>query len=208
MTSPARPPNTPCIDKNDDRGVSLPRQAPDREDEAVVLRIDRAPSPIGTVLIICNDKALCALEFAETDERVTRWLRRRFGTFDLRKTDNPLGISARLRAYFAGDLHAVDDIPVDNGGTKFQESVWTALRRIPPGTTMTYGALASRLGVPQANRAVGAANGQNPSSIVVPCHRLVGADGTLTGYSGGLERKRWLLAHEGAALPARHAVRR
>jgi methylated-DNA-[protein]-cysteine S-methyltransferase len=172
------------------------------------LLIDRIPSPIGTVLIICNDKALCALEFAETDERVTRWLRRRFGNFDLRKSENPLGISTRLRAYFAGDLHAVDEILVDNGGTKFQESVWTALRRIPPGTTMTYSELASHLGVPQANRAVGAANGQNPSSIVVPCHRLVGANGSLTGYSGGLERKRWLLAHEGAALPTRHAVRR
>jgi methylated-DNA-[protein]-cysteine S-methyltransferase len=207
MTSPARPRDS-LTGKNGGRHDSLPGQALGKIAKGKVLLIDRIPSPIGTVLVICNDKALCALEFADTDERMIRMLRRRFGAFELRKADNPLGISTRLRAYFAGDLHAVDDIPVDNGGTKFQESVWMALRRIPPGTTMTYGALASRLGVPQANRAAGAANGQNPSSIVVPCHRLVGANGSLTGYSGGLERKRWLLAHEGAALPVHRTVRR
>jgi methylated-DNA-[protein]-cysteine S-methyltransferase len=203
MTSPAKP-HVSLIGKNGRRRDSLPCGVGD----AKPLLIDRIPSPIGRVLIVIHDNALCALEFDEAQERMERSLRRRFGTFDLRNAGNPLGISARLRAYFAGDLHAIDDIPVDNGGTKFQESVWTALRHIPPGTTMTYGALASRLGIPQANRAVGAANGQNPSSIVVPCHRLVGADGTLTGYSGGIERKRWLLDHEGAALPARHNTAR
>uniref|UniRef100_UPI00313846C6 methylated-DNA--[protein]-cysteine S-methyltransferase n=1 Tax=Ferrovibrio terrae TaxID=2594003 RepID=UPI00313846C6 len=86
--------------------------------------------------------------------------------------------------------------------TSFQRKVWAALRKIPAGKTMTYGALAAQLGSPAAMRAVGAANGANPISVVVPCHRLVGANGTLIKYGGGLERKRWLLAHEGAAVAA------
>jgi methylated-DNA-[protein]-cysteine S-methyltransferase len=174
---------------------------------AKVLTIDRIGSPIGTVLIVCDDKALCALEFGDSDDRMTGSLRRRYGNFKLRSTDNPLGVSARLHAYFAGDLGAIDEVRVDNGGTPFQEKVWAALRAIPPGTTMTYGGLAARLGAPKANRAVGAANGQNPNSIVVPCHRLVGADGTLTGYGGGIERKRWLIEHEGAPMPTRRTAR-
>lgn len=174
---------------------------------AKALAIDRVDSPIGVVLIVCDDKALCALEFDETDERMARSLRRRYDTFNLRPADNPLGISARVRAYFSGDVRALDDVPVDNGGTPFQERVWAALRRIPPGTTMTYGKLAALLGAAKASRAVGAANGQNPNSIVVPCHRLVGADGTLTGYGGGLDRKRWLIEHERGGLPTRTARR-
>ena len=93
------------------------------------------------------------------------------------------------------------DIPWAAAGTPFQQQVWAALTGIEPGTTTTYGALAASIGRPRAVRAVGAANGRNPIAIVVPCHRLVGADGTLTGYGGGLERKRWLLAHEGVDLP-------
>lgn len=176
--------------------------------EPKALTIDRIGSPIGTVLIVCDERALCALEFDETDDRMTRSLRRRYGEFTLHPADNPLGVSARLRAYFTGDLHAIDAVHVDNGGTPFQEKVWAALRKIPPGTTMTYGALAARLDAPKANRAVGAANGQNPNSIVVPCHRLVGAEGTLTGYGGGLDRKRWLIEHEGATMPTRRATDR
>ncbi|HEX7389242.1 MAG TPA: methylated-DNA--[protein]-cysteine S-methyltransferase, partial [Acidiphilium sp.] len=106
------------------------------------------------------------------------------------------GVRDRLNAYFAGDLAAVDTITVRAAGTGFQHRVWTALRTIPPGTTTSYGELAARLGVPKASRAVGLANGANPISIVVPCHRVIGADGRLTGYGGGIERKAWLLDHE------------
>ncbi|MCJ7437845.1 MAG: methylated-DNA--[protein]-cysteine S-methyltransferase [Acidimicrobiia bacterium] len=116
--------------------------------------------------------------------------------------DDPSGILERLRAYFAGNLAAVAEIPVRfDRGTVFQREVWTALQDIPVGETISYAELARRVGRPQAFRAVGSANGQNPIGIVVPCHRVIAADGTLGGYAGGLDRKRWLLAHEGA-MPA------
>jgi methylated-DNA-[protein]-cysteine S-methyltransferase len=109
------------------------------------------------------------------------------------------GIPGALRAYFAGDLGAIDQVPVQfDRGTPFQRDVWSALRAIPVGETISYAELARRVGRPSAFRAVGAANGQNPVGVVVPCHRVIASDGTLGGYGGGLERKRWLLAHEGA----------
>ena len=111
-----------------------------------------------------------------------------------------LGVDGRIEAYLAGDLHALDEIKVNPGGTEFQQTVWSALREIPAGTTQTYGQLAASIGRPSAPRAVGLANGQNPVSIVIPCHRLIGSNGALTGYAGGLDRKRWLLRHEGALL--------
>jgi O-6-methylguanine DNA methyltransferase len=112
----------------------------------------------------------------------------------------PAAIAAALDGYFAGDLTAVDAVPVATGGTEFQKSVWAALRSIPAGETRGYGALAAAIGKPGAARAVGLANGMNPIGIVVPCHRVIGASGALTGYAGGVERKRWLLAHEGRGL--------
>jgi methylated-DNA-[protein]-cysteine S-methyltransferase len=112
------------------------------------------------------------------------------------QTRNPSGISAILKRYFAGDMHALDTIKTDARGTDFQQACWRALRKLPAGTTSTYGAMAKRLGKPAAMRAVGLANGANPIAIVVPCHRLVGSDGSLTGYGGGLARKRWLIDHE------------
>jgi methylated-DNA-[protein]-cysteine S-methyltransferase len=99
----------------------------------------------------------------------------------------------------AGHTAVLDSLEVETAGTPFQRTVWHALREIPAGATMSYGALAKRIGRPSAVRAVGLANGANPIGIVVPCHRVVGADGSLTGYGGGLERKRWLLAHEARA---------
>jgi methylated-DNA-[protein]-cysteine S-methyltransferase len=128
---------------------------------------------------------------------------------ELVPTRNPFRFSDRIEAYLAGDLAAIDDIPVDTGGTDFQQRVWTALRRIPAGTTVTYATLARRIGHPTAIRAVGAANGQNPIAIVIPCHRMIGHDASLTGYAGGLWRKRWLLNHErlrAAGEPTRVAV--
>lgn len=112
----------------------------------------------------------------------------------------PAAIRRAISDYFAGDLAAIDTIPVATGGTSFQRDVWAALRTIRAGTTLSYGALARQLGHPKAVRATGMANGANPVAIVVPCHRVIGSDGTLTGYGGGINRKRWLLAHEGVAF--------
>jgi methylated-DNA-[protein]-cysteine S-methyltransferase len=165
-----------------------------------MLLIDEFQSPLGRIAIAARDGRLCALEFGRA--RLARQLAARYPDLPRRHTRNPFGVSAKLRAYLAGDLAAVDRIPVETGGTPFQQRVWRALRRIPAGRTMSYGALARALGVGAAARAVGAANGRNPISLVVPCHRLIGGDAALTGYGGGLWRKRWLLCHEGAQLRA------
>jgi methylated-DNA-[protein]-cysteine S-methyltransferase len=161
-----------------------------------MLLIDEIQSPIGRIAIAARDGRLCALEFGRA--RLVRQLAARYPDVPRRRTRNPFGLSVTLRAYLAGDLAAVDHIAVETGGTPFQQRVWRALRRIPAGRTMSYGALARALGVGAAARAVGAANGRNPISVVVPCHRLIGGDTGLTGYGGGLWRKRWLLRHEAA----------
>ena len=103
--------------------------------------------------------------------------------------------------YFAGELTALDSLQCATAGTEFQRRIWSALREIPAGTTTSYGALADKIGKPGAARAAGLANGSNPISIIVPCHRVIGANGALTGYGGGLPRKQWLLAHERAFTP-------
>lgn len=121
-----------------------------------------------------------------------------FGVARAGEPGDPFGVAAALQAYFAGALDALDALPVAAEGTDFQQACWAALRRIPPGTTTTYAALAKSLGRPTAVRAVGAANGANPVAIIVPCHRVIGAAGQLVGYAGGVEMKRRLLAHEGA----------
>jgi methylated-DNA-[protein]-cysteine S-methyltransferase len=127
-------------------------------------------------------------------------LRLRWGAHSLTPARNPAGLSDLIGAYLVGDFAAIDHIPVETGGTPFQRDVWTELRAIPAGSTISYGELAKRVGRPAASRAVGMANGSNPIVIVIPCHRVIGADGSLTGYGGGIERKRWLLAHEGARV--------
>ena len=160
-----------------------------------MLLIDEISSPLGSIAIAARSGRLCALEFGGA--RLARQLAARYPDVPRRRVRNPFGLSVKVRAYLAGDLAVVDRIPVETGGTPFQQRVWRALRRIPAGRTMSYGELARRLGVGAA-RAVGAANGRNPISLVVPCHRLIGGDATLTGYGGGLWRKRWLLRHEGA----------
>ena len=113
---------------------------------------------------------------------------------------DPGGLSAKLQQYFDGDLAIIDTLPTATAGTPFQRQVWQALRTIPCGQVMHYGQLAEVLGRPGAARAVGAANGSNPVSIVVPCHRVIGRNGTMTGYAGGVQRKEWLLRHEGYLL--------
>ena len=116
----------------------------------------------------------------------------------MRETTTTLDIAAALSAYFAGDLRAIDAVAVDPEGTPFQRRVWAALRTISAGTTWSYAELARAVGQPAATRAVGAANGRNPIALVLPCHRVIASDGTLGGYGGGLEMKRWLLRHEGS----------
>ena len=163
------------------------------------LLLDRleAPSPIGTVHLVVRGTVLVALDFGRAEERLLRLLHARFGPgVRLTEVNDPCGLASALRAYFAGDLQALAALPADGGGSPFQRRVWDALREIPPGTTRSYGEIAARIGRPTASRAVGLANGQNPVSLVIPCHRVIGSTGALTGYGGGLERKRWLLAHE------------
>ncbi|OYU34280.1 MAG: methylated-DNA--protein-cysteine methyltransferase [Novosphingobium sp. PASSN1] len=163
------------------------------------LTLSRYPAPMAELLLVTDGEGhLRALDFSDYEERMHRLLARHYGQFTLVPGDAPVAITAALTAYFAGDLSALDNIPVATGGTAFQRSVWAALRRIPAGATQGYGALAAAIGKPGAARAVGLANGSNPVGIVVPCHRVIGASGALTGYAGGVERKRWLLAHEGA----------
>jgi len=164
------------------------------------LLIDRIDSAIGTLLLISDGESLCALDYADYEQRMTKLLHSRYGRFHLQETTDPLGFSSQMRAYLAGDAACVNTIPVNPGGTAFQRQVWSALRTIPPGAVLSYHAMATKLGKPRAFRAVGAANALNPVAIVIPCHRLVGTNGALTGYAGGLERKRWLLEHEGVDL--------
>jgi methylated-DNA-[protein]-cysteine S-methyltransferase len=163
--------------------------------------LDRLETPIGTALLITDsDGALRALDWEDYESRMRELLRLQYGAIALKDARAPREMRAALTAYFKGDLGRLKTIPWRVAGTPFQHKVWTALPKIKPGTTMSYGAMAMRLGVPKAMRAVGHANGSNPISVVLPCHRLVGADGALVKYGGGLERKRWLLEHEGVAL--------
>ena len=171
-----------------------------KQNNAISILSDHIETPLGTMLLLARDGALIGLEFDDHPERVARDLRLRYGSSERFPADNPHGFSDRVRAYFAGDFKAIEDVPTDGGGTEFQRRVWDELKRIRCGTTISYGELATRLGDKNAMRAVGLANGRNPISIVVPCHRVIGADGSLTGYGGGLRRKEWLLKHEGALL--------
>lgn len=162
-----------------------------------ILHIDRINSPIGTLLLVVDGNTLCSLDYEEYEQRMMTLLERRYGPVELTPKANPNGFSSCVRSYLAGDYSSLDTIPVNTGGTPFQQQVWNALRTIPVGTTKTYGELATQLGKPTAYRAVGGTNALNPIAIVLPCHRVVGANASLTGYAGGLERKRWLLEHEG-----------
>src|SRR5260370_33724222 len=164
-------------------------------------RFDRLQTPLGTALLFADaDGALRALDWEDYEARLRQLLRLHYGAPVLRDAPAPDDLKAALRRYFAGDLDCLKMIKWRVAGTPFQRKVWTALCTIPLGTTTSYGALAAQLGMPKAVRAVGLANGSNPISVVVPCHRVIGANGSLTGYGGGLERKQWLLAHAGGVL--------
>ncbi|HEX8813587.1 MAG TPA: methylated-DNA--[protein]-cysteine S-methyltransferase, partial [Terracidiphilus sp.] len=170
-----------------------------------ILYVDRLESTIGTLLLIHDREGhVRALDFHDFESRMRRLLRLHYGAegddFAIEDRAAPPAIRHAINNYFSGDLFAINAIPVTTGGTSFQREVWAALRTIRAGTTLSYGALARQLGRPKSVRAVGLANGANPVAIVVPCHRVIGTDGSLTGYGGGISRKRWLLIHEGVAL--------
>jgi methylated-DNA-[protein]-cysteine S-methyltransferase len=168
-----------------------------------IFALDRLPTPIGVALLVTDaDGVLCALDWEDHEARMRQLLRQQHGPVSLKEGLAPREMRQALMAYFKGDLDRLDGIKWRVAGTPFQRKVWSALPRIKVGTTMSYGALAAKLGSPRATRAVGHANGSNPISVVIPCHRLIGADGSLVKYGGGLKRKQWLLAHEGAiAMP-------
>lgn len=162
------------------------------------LMVDTMTSPIGVVRIISDGENLRALDFEDYESRMHQLLQRHYGEVSFRDKKNPADATAILKAYFDGDIDAISRIEVANNGSAFQQQVWQMLRKIPAGKTWSYGQLATAIGKPGAARAVGLANGNNPIAIVVPCHRVIGADGSLTGYGGGMARKQWLLEHEGA----------
>ncbi|CAN5326561.1 methylated-DNA--[protein]-cysteine S-methyltransferase [soil metagenome] len=165
--------------------------------------LDRIATPVGEVLLVTDrEAAVVALDFHDYEDRMMRLLTRHHGAVELTSGRAPEAVRTAVAAYFDGDHAALDGLPVRTNGTAFQREVWAALRSIPAGETWTYGRLAAAIGRPKAVRAAGLANGQNPVAIVVPCHRVIGANGTLTGYAGGLDRKRWLLAHEAVARAA------
>jgi len=169
------------------------------------LLLERLDTPIGQMLLVLDDEGrLRAIDWEDYEARMQRLLRIHYGADAARQlqpaaANSESGAGRALRDYFAGDLDAIGRLPTATNGTPFQQTVWDALRGIPAGQTLTYHALALQIGRPTATRAVGLANGANPIGVVVPCHRVIGANGALTGYGGGLHRKRWLLAHEGVS---------
>ena len=166
------------------------------------LQLERRASPISSLLLVTDDAGILrALEFADHEARMHRLLRLHYGDYTLREGAAPASLTRALDDYFDGSTDGLGDVRVATGGTPFQREVWKALRAIPAGTTISYGRLAAKLGRADASRAVGAANGANPIAIVVPCHRVIGANGTLTGYAGGLPHKQWLLDHERQFAP-------
>lgn len=157
-------------------------------------------SPIGPLGVAAEDGVLVAVTF-DGLRPLRAWGSRLLGSCTWADAPDPAGICTLLRRFLDGELDALTAVPVRLHGTSFQRRAWEALRRIPSGKTWSYRRLAEELGDPRATRAVGAANGQNPIPVVIPCHRVIGSDGSLTGFGGGLERKRWLLQHEGALQP-------
>lgn len=169
------------------------------------LTLDRMATPIGVALVVTDAQGvLRAFNWADYEDAMRRWIARRYPGVPFAEGEGPL--RAAFDRYFAGDVDALSAVPWEGVGTAFQQQVWRALCDIPPGQTISYAELARRVGRPTAVRAVGLANGSNPVALVAPCHRVIGSNGALTGYGGGLPRKRWLLEHEGAAFKRQRAA--
>jgi methylated-DNA-[protein]-cysteine S-methyltransferase len=165
-----------------------------------MIAITTVASAIGPLTIAARDEHVCLLHFGPADAGPRAWLQRWYPSEPVGEVGDPGGAVTALSRYFAGELDALALLPLELNGTPFQKRVWEALRTVEGGTTATYAELARAIDAPTSVRAVGAANGANPIALVVPCHRIIGSNGTLTGYGGGLERKRWLLEHEGCRL--------
>jgi methylated-DNA-[protein]-cysteine S-methyltransferase len=189
-------------------GVAIMPLARNTRKDVQVFALSRMATPIGRALVATDGEGrLRVFEWEDHEARMQGLLDRFYGAGRARLAEGIAGRTAkpvldRLKAYFNGDLAAIDTIPADSAGTNFQREVWKTLRAIPAGETWSYARLAKTIGRPAAVRAVGFANGANPISVVVPCHRVIGSNGSLTGYGGGLERKAWLLRHEGASFKA------
>jgi methylated-DNA-[protein]-cysteine S-methyltransferase len=164
----------------------------------MIFRYSHYQAPVGPITLAVSPRGVCALAFSEYWTQLRDELQRRLDAVSFVEADMPPDVRQRLDAYFAGELEALDSIEVDLHGTPFQLKVWAELRKIPAGATRSYHELARAVGCPGGARAAGAANGANPVSLIVPCHRVIRADGGIGGYGGGIERKIWLLRHEGA----------
>lgn len=160
--------------------------------------IEKIASPLGTIVVIARDKVVYSLDFHDYEARMMGLLRKRYGQVELQQNDNASVVSQALERYFAGNITALAGIKILAKGTDFQQSVWAELQKIPAGSTCSYAAIATAIENPKAVRAVGMANAQNPIALIIPCHRVIATNGTLSGYAGGVERKHWLLAHEKA----------
>jgi O-6-methylguanine DNA methyltransferase len=163
-------------------------------------------SPLGRLTLVVSPRGLCVLGFGEFWDPRRGSQERTVGPISGRQAMPPRDVELALHAYFAGELTALDALEVDPAGTPFQRKVWSALRRVPPGRTTSYAALAEQVGCRGGARAVGAANAANPVALVIPCHRVIRADGGLGGYGGGAERKEWLLRHEGVRIQVQGAA--
>jgi methylated-DNA-[protein]-cysteine S-methyltransferase len=175
-----------------------------KEDHIMQLFLSRLTSPLGDILLVTDEQQnLRALDFADHHAHLYRGLRQHYGRPDVTDAHAPATIALALDRYFAGELNALHALPTVTAGSDLQRAVWAALRRIPVGSTTSYGKLARELGFddPRAAIDIGAANGANPIAIVVPCHRVIASNGDLKGYAWGLHRKRWLLEHEKALPP-------
>lgn len=169
--------------------------------DALQFILSRMSTPVGEMLVVTDlDQRLRALDWEDHQERMHGLMARYYKGRPLKIADGviPSELRDAFEAYFAGLLNVIDGIEIVMPGSAFQQSAWKTLRTIPAGQTLTYGEQSARMGRPNSMRAVGAANGANPIGLVVPCHRVIGANGSPTGYGGGIERKRWLLKHEGA----------
>src|SRR5215469_12654124 len=173
-------------------GPVIPRRS------TVLIELSRLESPVGSLVMAVAEGVVCALNFAETEASLYPWIQKFYPESRIARRADSLRANEQLAAYFAGELHALEEIPISLNGTAFQKQVWEALCDVGVGQTCSYADLAKAIGRPTAVRAVGAANGQNPIPLVVPCHRVIASDGTLCGYGGGLWRKEWLLRHERA----------
>jgi methylated-DNA-[protein]-cysteine S-methyltransferase len=158
--------------------------------------LEEIDTPIGLLYVVTDGPRLHAVEFGDEKERLHRLLTKHYQTYSLTSLQQTSDAALRLRDYFDGDLTTIESIETFTNGTAFQKTVWSKLRTIPLGLTVSYGWIAKQIGQPTARRAVGLANSLNPISIVVPCHRVIGSNQKLTGYAGGLDRKQWLLEHE------------